>query len=172
MGLIYTRDVFQATFFCRFSVQIGLIWLLMSIGQTVYAQKQLVTGKIISADDQLPIIGVSILERGTSNGTLSDTEGVFKLDVTSPKAVLVFSYVGMENVEMPLNGQTTLSITMGTSNALLKDVVVTGYRKEIRSDVSTAIASIKSKDIEKLVVIGIDQALQGQASGVDRKSVV
>ena len=140
--------------------------LFLLIAQITFAQKVSVVGKVISADDQLPIIGASILERGTSNGTLTDTEGGFKLDATSANAVLVFSYVGMENVEMPLNGQTTLNISMSTSNALLKDIVVTGYRKEIRSDVSTAIASIKSKDIEKLVVIGIDQALQGQAPGV------
>lgn len=132
----------------------------------MYAQKQSVSGVIISAEDNQPIIGATVLEKGTGNGTLSNTEGSFTIEVASPNAVLVFSYIGLENIEMPTDGKTTLSITMSTSNALLKDVIVTGYRKEIRSNVSAAIASIKSKDIEKLVVFGVDQALQGQAAGV------
>ena len=126
----------------------------------------MISGKVMSAEDQQPIIGATVLEKGTQNGTLTNTEGVFNLEVSSAEAVLVFSYIGLENIEMPLAGKTSLDVTMTTSDALLKDVVVTGYKKEIRSNVSAAITSIKSKDINKLVVLGVDQALQGQAPGV------
>ena len=132
----------------------------------IYAQKLSVSGVILSAEDNQPIIGATVLEKGTGNGTLSDTEGAFKIDVASPNAVLIFTYIGLESIEMPVGGKTTLNVVMSTSNALLKDVIVTGYKKEIRSNISTAIASIKSKDIEKLVVSGVEQALQGQAAGV------
>ena len=167
MGLFSLQKSEQSAFFQHsfFRASFVLPFLLL-ISQVGYAQKQAVSGIIISSEDQLPIIGASVLEKGTQNGTITDTEGVFKLEVNSENAVLVFSYVGFDNIEMPVQGRTIFNLTMQASNALLKDVVVTGYRKEIRSDVSTAIASIKSKDIEKLVVLGVDQALQGQAPGV------
>lgn len=146
------------------------MWLLLPflivIASFTYAQKQSVTGTVISSEDQLPIIGVTVLEKGTQNGTLTNTEGVFKIEVSSADAILVFTYIGLDIVEMLVQGKTTLNVIMTASNAMLKDVVVTGYKKEIRSNVSSAIASIKSKDIEKLVVLGVDQALQGQAPGV------
>ncbi len=163
MGLTFTR--YNASFRTTMKAWLILPFLFLLSFFTL-AQKQSVSGVILSAEDQQPIIGATILEKGTSNGTLSNTEGSFKMDVSSPNAVLVFSYIGLENIEISVDGKTTWAITMSASNALLKDVVVTGYKKEIRSNVSAAIASIKSKDIEKLVVLGVDQALQGQAAGV------
>ena len=146
------------------------MWLLLPFlivfSSFTFAQKQLVTGTVISSEDQLPIIGATVLEKGTKNGTLTNTEGVFNLEVSSSNAILVFTYIGLDNIEMPVQGKTSFNVSMTPSNAMLKDVVVTGYKKEIRSNVSSAIASIKSKDIEKLVVLGVDQALQGQAPGV------
>lgn len=140
--------------------------LLVSIIPTIHAQKQSVSGTVISSEDQQPVVGVTVLEKGTQNGTLTNTEGVFKIEVSTPEAVLIFTSIGLENLEIPIQGKTTLNVTMAASNALLKDVVVTGYKKEIRSNVSAAIASVKGKDIEKLVVSGVEQALQGQAPGV------
>ncbi len=155
------------TFSCRFTVKTWVLTVtFLLILLQGYAQKLSVSGTVISAEDQMPIIGATVLEKGTQNGTLTDTEGGFKLDVASDNAVLVFTYIGLENIEIPVEGKTTFKISMTASNAMLKDVVVTGYKKEIRSNVSTAIASIKSKDIDKLVVSGIEQALQGQAPGV------
>ncbi len=143
-----------------------LLPFLMVIASFTYAQKQSVTGTVISSEDQLPIIGATVLEKGTQNGTLTNTEGVFNLEVNSANAILVFTYIGLDSLEMPVQGKTSFNISMTPSNSILKDVVITGYKKEIRSNVSSAIASIKSKDIEKLVVLGVDQALQGQAPGV------
>ncbi len=165
MGLFAIR--YYVLFFPKTTVKIWFMPVLFFFSiQFAFAQKHSVTGTVTSAEDKLPIIGATVLEKGTQNGTLTNTEGWYTLTVASPTAVLVFTYIGLENVELPVAGQTTINVTMTTSNALLKDVVVTGYRKEIRSDVSAAIASIKSKDIDKLVVIGVDQALQGQAPGV------
>lgn len=143
-----------------------LLPFLMVIASFTFAQKQSVTGTVISSEDKLPIIGATVLEKGTQNGTLTNTEGVFNLEVSSANAILVFTYIGLDSLEMPVQGRTSFNVSMTPSNSILKDVVITGYKKEIRSNVSSAIASIKSKDIEKLVVLGVDQALQGQAPGV------
>lgn len=130
------------------------------------AQTFTVTGTVTSADDSQPLIGVSVQEKGTGNGAMTDVAGNFRLDVASGDAVLLFRYVGYADQEIALQGRSALSVLMSASASVLQDVVVTGYRKEIRSDISSSITSVKAKDIEKLVVIGIDQALQGQAPGV------
>ena len=134
--------------------------------QIVSAQKFTVTGTILSNEDQLPIIGASVLEKTTQNGTITNADGIFKLELNSSSAILVVTYIGMESIEVNVAGLSTLKILMSTNKSILDEVVVTGYKKEIRSEVSTAIASIKSKDIEKLVVQSVEQALQGQAPGV------
>lgn len=144
---------------------IPFIILLFTL-QIVSAQTFTVTGTVTSAEDNQPLIGVSVQEKGAGNGTSTDVSGGFTLKVQSPEAVLLFRYVSYEDQEIPVQNRALLSVTMVASSGMLQDVVVTGYKREIRSDISSSIASIKSKDIEKLVVVGIDQALQGQAAGV------
>jgi TonB-linked SusC/RagA family outer membrane protein len=123
-----------------------------------------VTG-VISASDKLPMFGVSVLEIGTDNGTIADLDGKYEIEVPV-NAVLRFSYIGYESQEVPVEARDIIDIVMQEQAELLGEVVVTGYKKEIKSNVATAISSIKSKDIDQLVVMGIDQALQGQAPGV------
>ncbi|MCB0650259.1 MAG: TonB-dependent receptor [Saprospiraceae bacterium] len=123
-----------------------------------------ITGTVTLPDNE-PMFGVSVLEMGTNNGTTTDMDGQYVLTV-SPKAVLKFSFIGFESQEIPVQGRTLIDVVLEDQAELLDEVVITGYKKEIKSDVATAISSIKSKDIDKLVVMGIDQALQGQAPGI------
>ena len=144
-------------------------FLLMAllIGLTNFTvHSQTITGTVTSATDQLPLIGATILEKGTSNGVITDVEGKFSIKVSSPDAILTFRYVGFEDQEVALEGRETLEIIMTEQSEILSEVVVTGYKKEIRSDISSSIVSVKAKNIERLVVVGVDQALQGQAPGV------
>jgi len=132
----------------------------------VGAQGFVVTGTVVEGEQQETLIGASVVEKGTNNGVTTDENGRFSLSVSAANATLVVSYLGFDNQEIAIAGRKELQITLGENTALLDEIVVTGYRKEIRSDVSSAISSIKSRDIEKLVVVGIDQVLQGQAPGV------
>lgn len=134
--------------------------------QKVDAQQFSVSGTIISAEDNLPLIGATILEKGTTRGAVTDVDGSFQIDVASASAVLVVSYVGFETLEVPVGGRATLQIVLAPESRLMQEVIVTGYKREIRSEVASAITSVKARDIERLVVVGIDQALQGQAPGV------
>ena len=140
--------------------------LLFLAAQNADAQGFIVSGTVVSAEENQPLIGVSVREKGERNGTTTDAGGAFRLEVTSSDAVLQFSYIGFGTLEVPVAGQAALAIVLDANANMLQDVVVTGYKKEIRSDISSSIASIKSRDIEKLVVSGLDQALQGQAAGV------
>jgi len=167
MGTYFTAKIFRSTGIFRPVYSSCLsIFLLLLLAQFADAQTFSVSGVVRSSEDKQPLIGVSVQEKGVSNGASTDATGNFQLTVASPASVLVFRYVGFENLEVPVQNRATLSIILQASSGMLQDVVVTGYKKEIRSDISSAITSIKSKDIEKLVVVGIDQALQGQAPGV------
>ena len=134
--------------------------------QIAYAQPVKVSGVVTSSDDNLSLIGATVLEKGTNRGTITDVDGSFELDVGNAQAVLVISYVGYHAQEVPLQGRTSLTVVLAPEMNIMQEVVVVGYKREIRSDVTSAITSVKAKDIEKLFVVGLDQALQGQAPGV------
>jgi TonB-dependent starch-binding outer membrane protein SusC len=102
-------------------ISLSFLFFTLSITQ---AQKQLISGTVISTEDQLPVIGASILEKGTNNITLTNTEGVFKIEISSPNTILVFTYIGMDNIEMPVDGKTSLTLSMTPSNALLNEFVL------------------------------------------------
>lgn len=136
-----------------------------SFAATAQPEQITVTGTVTSADDQEPLIGVNIVEKGTDNGTIADIDGSYSLLVPAD-ATLVFSYVGYESQEVPVDGRTVINVELSVSPELLEGIVVTGYKREIRSDVSAAISSVRAEDIENLPVLGVDQALQGQVPGI------
>jgi len=168
MGLMIWHNSSRSRLLLQYFMRFICFLLLLFSLQIAGAQTVEVSGTVVSDEDGTPLIGVSVQEMGIypSNGTLTDINGTFQLTLASSSAKLLFRYTGFTDQEMAVQGRATLSVIMGTGLNLLQDVVVTGYKKEIRSDISSAITSIKSKDIEKLVVVGIDQALQGQAPGV------
>ncbi len=140
--------------------------LLLFAAQHIGAQAFTVSGAVASEEDNQPLIGATVQEKGAATGAITDVDGNFRLALSSPEAVLVISYVGYETKEIPVQGREVLAITLSLEAELMEEVVVTGYKREFRSDVASAIASVKARNIEKLVVVGIDQALQGQAPGV------
>jgi TonB-dependent starch-binding outer membrane protein SusC len=142
-----------------------LFSLLALAATTAYAQTINVTGIVLSGEDQQPLIGASISVKGTSLGTITDIDGRYSIDV-APDATLQFLYTGFQTKDVAVNGQNVINVTLTTDQQLLEDVIVVGYKKEIKSNVSSSISSVKAKDIEHLPLTGLDQALQGQASGV------
>lgn len=131
----------------------------------LFSQGPIVTGKVVSAEDGSAIIGASVLEKNTQNGTATDFDGGFSLKVGSASSVLVISYIGYASQEVAV-GSTPMTITLSPQTNLMNEVIVVGYKKEIRTEVSSSITSLKAKDVEKLVVTSVDQALQGQSPGV------
>ncbi|MCC6726064.1 MAG: TonB-dependent receptor plug domain-containing protein, partial [Saprospiraceae bacterium] len=148
----------------RLSLLTFLLFIIAS--QNIDAQRFIVNGTVVSGEDNLPMIGVTVLEKGTSNGTATELDGSFQLEVSNPEAIIEFGFIGFEKQEVPIQGRPILAIVLKQESKLMREVVVTGYKREVRSDVASSISSIKSKEIGKLVVVGIDQALQGQAAGV------
>ena len=129
------------------------------------AQNTIVTGTVTSGEDHQPMIGVNVVLVGTAQGTSTDFNGVYTIEAP-PDGKLIFSFIGYQSLEMPIAGKTQIDVTLKTDEQLLEDVVVVGYKKEIKSNVSSAISTVKAEDIEHLPVIGLEQALQGQAAGI------
>lgn len=136
--------------------------MAMLFSFSAFAQQLTVTGQVLDAQKE-PLIGVSVLEKGTSNGTITDLDGNFTLNV-SPDGTLVFSYVGYKTQELKASRQ--MQITLEEDSEVLDEVVVIGYGSVKRRDVTTAISSVSTKDLDQRPIISAGQAIQGKAAGV------
>lgn len=123
-----------------------------------------ITGKIVSASGE-PLVGVSVKIKGSTLGTQTDLNGNFSLTVPD-NAVLVISYVGYDQQEVPVNGKTELSITLQPSNRTLEQVVVVGYGTQRKLDVTGSVAQVKGDEISKQSVVNPISGLQGKVAGV------
>lgn len=128
-----------------------------------YAQQVKVSGKVSDTNNE-PMIGVSILEKGTTNGVISDLDGNYELSVNEG-ATLVFSYIGYVTQEKPTTGGT-LNIILKEDNQTLEEVVVVGYGVQKKSSVTGSISQVKSEDMHNRTITNAEQALQGKTAGV------
>ncbi|MBC5775172.1 TonB-dependent receptor [Pontibacter sp. KCTC 32443] len=126
---------------------------------------QTVTGKVTSESGE-PLIGASVTLKGTSTGDVTDINGNFSLNVPDAGGTLVVSYIGFITQEVPIDGRSTINITLQTDAKSLEEVVVIGYGVQKKSVVTGAISSVKSKDLENQQITRLEQALQGRTSGV------
>jgi len=125
--------------------------------------KTVITGTV--SDDIGPVTGASVLEKGTSNGTITDMDGHYTLSV-KPGAVLVFSSIGYATQEVAVGSQTVVNVLLKEDAEFLDEVVVVGYGTMKRSDLSGASVSMKEEDLKGSIISSLDQSLQGRAAGV------
>lgn len=139
--------------------------LFLLVGMTsVFAQKQVnVSGKIVDELNE-PMIGVSVFEKGTSNGVITDLDGNYALSV-SEGAVVVYSYIGYVTQERKVTGGV-INITLKEDTKTLDEVVVVGYGVQKKSSVTGSISSVKAEDFENRTITNAEQALQGKTAGV------
>ncbi len=129
---------------------------------SMYSQN--ITGTI--SDSSGPLPGANVIVKGTSNGTGADFDGKYGLSNVDANAILVFSYVGYETLEVAVDGKSVVDVILVEDTSALNEVVVVGYGKTSRRLVTGAISSVKSEDINRTPITSADQALQGQAPGV------
>lgn len=136
------------------------------IWQSGFAQKQTISGLVTSKDDGLPIIGASIVEKGTTNGTVTNFDGIYKLSV-SPGATLIFTYVGMAKQELKTTGESTLNVVLNSSSIAIEEVVVTamGVRSE-KKKLNFAVQSLNSTEITSGQSANFVNSLQGKVAGI------
>lgn len=148
--------------FTEFSVIACFLLLLFS--DVAYAQNVTVKGTV-KDEQNLPIPGVSIVVKGTSNGVQTDATGNYTISAPG-NGMLVFSSIGFANQEIPVNNKTILNVKLTSSASDLQQVVVVGYGTQRKIDVTGAVASVKGEDISKQASVNAVSALQGKVAGV------
>lgn len=139
---------------------------IVSIEQKAAVQQvSAITGSIVDMTGN-PLIGVNVLEKGTTNGTISDMDGKFSLHLTSPNATLVISYIGYVTQEIPTNGKDNLNITLKEESETLEEVVVVGYGTQKKVNLTGSVASVSSKDIQDIPTSNTASLLQGRMPGL------
>lgn len=158
---------------CLFCVGVGLVpSMASSMNEEVQtlivhqSNKRALSGIVTDATTNEPLIGVSILIKGTQVGTVTDVDGKFILDV-SQNDVLEFSYIGYKSQTLAVEGKTILNVLMTPDNEMLDEVVVVGYGSMKKSDLTGAVVSANIKDFEKAPNTNILQSLQGTIPGLN-----
>ncbi len=129
-------------------------------------QTHVITGQVTDAEENLPMPGVSIYVKDTTIGTVTDIDGAYSLELPDMDGILVFSLMGMETVEVPLEDQTQIDVTMESAQIGLDEVVVVGYGTQIRRDLTGSIGSIDSEELSAIPAASFESALAGQTAGV------
>jgi len=125
-----------------------------------------VKGKITSATDGLGLPGATILVKGTKTSTTTDFDGNFTIDVPNTDAVLIISFTGFKTQEIALKGRTTLNAALSEETTALDEIVIVGYGTMRKKDLTGAVASVKTKDLNTVASSSIDKMLQGRVAGM------
>ena len=144
------------------------LWLLMLlclIPVWALAQEVTISGNVKDSNGE-PIIGASVLEKGTTNGIITDFDGNFNLIVNS-NSILSISFVGYKTQEINVNGQTSFNIVLSEDTEVLDEVVVVGYGVQKKKLVTGATVQVKGDDLQKLNTVSALGALQSQSPGVN-----
>lgn len=142
-----------------------LLLLLTMFIQTIMAQDIQVSGTISSSDDKMPVPGVTIMVKGSTQGTTSDINGNYKLKAPF-NGVLVFSFVGMQTQEIPINGSKIINVKMDDQDVPLGEIVVVGYSTTSRKLLSGSVELLNEDEIKNIPIRTLDGVLQGQTAGL------
>ena len=141
-----------------------LLWVCFSA--SLLAQHT-VSGSVLDETDGVPLIGVTIMEVGTTTGTVTDADGNYSLTVSSPEATLRYSYTGYASQEVPINNREVIDLDLAASASQLDEVVVIGYGEERRRrDLTGSISTVAAQEIERVPFPSAEYALQGNTTGV------
>lgn len=152
--------------------KLKLLLLAFFLGLSInsWAQKTEVSGVILD-DKNLPLPAANILEKGTTRSVVTDFDGKFRISVSNPNAVLVVSFLGFTDQTVKLDGsKTNLTIKLASATNALEQVVVVGYGKGSRKNLTTSVTSIKADDLNRGAISDVGQLLQGKVSGLNISS--
>lgn len=143
----------------------ALLFAILLASATAFAQESLVSGKVTDSDGGGGLPGVSIVVKGTTRGTTTDSDGNFSINAAS-NATLVLSYVGYVTQEVPVNNRSSLNISLVTDARSLDEVIVTGYTTQRKKDIIGSVAVVNTKTTLQQPSSNLGNMLQGRAAGV------
>lgn len=141
-----------------------LVLLCTLVSFSAFAQERTITGTVTDKDG-MGLIGVNILQKGTGNGTVTDIDGNYSVQLKEGNDILVYSYTGYEATEEKVGSRSQVDVVMSLGTTL-DEIVVVGYGRQKKSDLTGSVATVSAEDITKVPVSRVDQALQGRAAGV------
>ena len=142
-----------------------LSFLILFGMQSVFAQTITVTGVVTGSDDGQPITGVQVVEKGTTNGTITDIDGKYQVTVPSD-ATLSFTFIGKKPVEVAINGQTTINVSMEVETIGMEEVIVVAYGTATKESYTGSAGIVKADELQKRQVSNVTKALAGKVAGV------
>lgn len=144
----------------------SMLWLLASMNAVAAqtAKTLTVKGRITEAVNSAPLVGVSVVEKGTTNGTATDVNGQFNLTVAS-NATLVVSYIGFTTIEVPVGNKAEVDIALQSDQKLLNEVVVVGYGTQQKKDLTGSVVSLSATELIPTPAASFDQLMQGKVAG-------
>jgi TonB-linked SusC/RagA family outer membrane protein len=144
-----------------------MLALLLALALPVRAQNaRTITGRVTDAQDNSGIPGANVQDEGTGRGTITDLEGNYSIEVSPSSSRLIFSFVGMKTVRVPIGSQTVIDVSLEQDIIGLEEVVAVGYGTVKKSDLTGSVGSVKVEEIRKNPVTSLDQSLQGRVAGV------
>ncbi|MGA0557916.1 SusC/RagA family TonB-linked outer membrane protein [Larkinella sp. VNQ87] len=166
--LFRTRRVYSSLFCCGLAVML-VILPCFGPNAILYAQTratlQPITGRVVDETGQ-PLPGVTVLIKGTTNGTTTNGEGIYTINVPEGSSVLTFSFIGYASQDVPINNRSTVDVTMSPTATALDEVVVIGYQAVRKRDVTGANAVISPTDASKVTAQSLAESIQGLSPGV------
>jgi len=157
----------KSKFQCNILRKLKLLALFCSFGLALTAQTKTISGVVTSSEDKGGVIGVAIMLKGTTTGTVTDINGNYSISVPNNTAILVFSMVGMRKQELNVGNSTTLNVTLSSDTKVMDEVVVVGYGSQRKAELTSAISSVKKEDLKVASVATLSEALQGKSPGVE-----
>ncbi|MEP1086466.1 TonB-dependent receptor [Algoriphagus sp.] len=138
----------------------------LGLFSTALAQTREVSGVVISGEDNLPLPGASILVKGTTNGTVTDIDGKFALTVSGPSDVLVLSFIGFTQMEVPVGDRSVFDLTLMPDTKSLEEVIVVGYGEQKKETITGSVATVKGQELVKSPALNLSNSIAGRMAGV------
>ncbi len=152
--------------FMKSSLRIFMMLFMLSAFWVVKAQQRSISGKVVdSTGESLP--GVSIVVKGTTNGTITDIDGNYQLSIGEEAQTLVYSFIGYDTKEVNVGSNLLINVTMVSSVQDIDEVVVVGYGTIRKSDLTGAVSKVGGDDLQQVATTDVVQTLQGKVAGVD-----
>ncbi|ULC59025.1 TonB-dependent receptor [Flaviramulus sp. BrNp1-15] len=146
---------------------LGLLFgVFVFCSTSAFAQSKTIKGTVTDADLSGPLPGVTILVKGTTNGTSTDFDGNYTIENVAENATLVFSYIGYKTQEINVAGKTTINAVLKTDTEALDEVVVIGYGTARKSDLTGSVVAISGSDLQEQPIANVAEALTGRLAGV------
>ena len=147
-------------------LRILLMYALLVLSLPAFSQTLTVKGKVTDAQTGEAMIGLNVVIKGTVRGTATDVDGNYTFTNCSPDAIMVFTYIGYEQLEIPVQGRTIVDAAIKPSSSLLDEIVVIGYGTVRKKDLTGSVSSVQGKDIARTPVSTAAEALTGRMAGV------